>query len=168
MNLHHQRDIAELVSFIAVRLGRKSVRRSLPRLRLSIRSMMVAVAIAAVVSQQVFERRRNRFLTLAQSHEYQIAPRPSSFDGRESIAESAWHEAMAERYRRAAKTPWVLLGPDPDFSTFKKFFSRRNPFGPRKIIPLKSLGPDYERVVARRIEQMNKIKAQRSNKSQIK
>ena len=130
-----QRDIAELVSFIAARVGRKAVRRSLPRMRVSIRLMMVLVAIAALLSHQVFER-RNRFLRLARSHESQIALYLLSTNGlaacgRNSLGkpvtegESNWHEAMGARYRTAAKEPWIPLGPDPELSSFENVDERR-------------------------------------------
>ena len=171
-----QRDITELVSFIAARIGGKAVRRSLPRIRVSIRLVMILVAIAAVLCRLVPEQRRKRFLILAQSHESQIA-RDLLGDQRGLIGlspsgkvvtagESSWHEAMAERYRTAAKSPWIPLGPDPDLSTFKRFFSQE--FGPKNKDSYKSLGPDFEKVVARRIEQMNKIKSQHSSNSQKK
>ena len=128
MNIRIQRDHTDFGSFIASRIGRKSVRRPLPRMRLSIRLMMIGVAIAAVVCHQVLDR-RNRFLRLAASHEAQIAgylvstSGPAS--GRNSLGrsvsegESTWHQAMAQRYRAAAKKPWIPLGSYPQLSAFE-------------------------------------------------
>ena len=143
MNLYRERDSTELVSFIAARIGRKSVRLSLPRMRLSIRSMMLVVVIAAVFCQQVFER-RNRFIILAQSHESQIA---RDFFGNQHWLvglsssgkvvtdwESKWHETMAARYRAAAKSPWIPLGPDPKLSDFEKAASQRRAARQKRLI----------------------------------
>ena len=79
----------------------------MPRFRLTVRRMIVAMtAILCCAGLGVAARwRAERFRLIAEEH------------GRAAEAAagrvSAYHEGMAEKYRRAARYPWLPVAPDP-------------------------------------------------------
>ena len=101
-----------------------------PRLRSTVRRMMLAVAITGAVLGLLAER-RSRFLRLAEHYRaragtwvldrpiLESTPRYSPFsfidpDGRDvPIPRSRWHRQLAATYRAAAARPWLPVEPDP-------------------------------------------------------
>src|SRR5436309_7016540 len=107
----------------------------LPRVQFTVRRMMVAAAIAGIVMglAKWMERRSAHFADLSRSHCERIVGILSgpidqygehpeglvAFDlelnpvrgvqGRRDI----WHFAMAQKYREAARRPWLPVAPDP-------------------------------------------------------
>lgn len=100
-----------------------------------IRTLMIAVAVLAIPLGVCMER-RSRFLRLAEQHERIAADGISDlmiFDnsgsrlrycdraGREldeseaerRMALNSWHDALGFNYRRAARSPWLPVAPDP-------------------------------------------------------
>ena len=90
-----------------------------PRFRSTIRVMMVAVAIAAV--PLAVAERRLRFTRLADYHAgrsfltlnagggiHVFDPEASTM----TAAKLSWHGTLAEKYARAARRPWLPVGPD--------------------------------------------------------
>jgi hypothetical protein len=87
----------------------------LPRPCFTVRWLMIAVAIVAVVIGGWLwgERRRLRFADLEYTHKIQGIPvlqdgyeqQPSKFKN--------YHLAMAEKYRFAARYPWLPVAVDP-------------------------------------------------------
>ena len=93
----------------------------LPRVRL--RTLMIAVAVVGVICAAVVicKARRERFERIAARHTGVFPPlsfadamspdyeRRSRW-GREVMA---WHAEMARKYRRAARSPWLPITPEP-------------------------------------------------------
>src|SRR3954468_14385090 len=106
----------------------------LPRVRVTVRGMMVAVAVvgAALGGLAGLDRRRARLERLGSDHRARVvcvlagspgpdgvyAYEPRGFDqrgrptSRRQRAADRWHEAMAQKYRRAARYPWLPVAPD--------------------------------------------------------
>jgi hypothetical protein len=92
-----------------------------PRVRFTMRRMMVAVAVLAVVFG--LYKRRETFLALADYHNKGEKCAGFSTFGRmhwvnqhgEGVTEakSDWHVQLAEKYRGAASRPWLPVEPDP-------------------------------------------------------
>src|SRR5262245_40703053 len=101
----------------------------LPRVRLTIQSMMVAIAVLAAVLW--IAERRLRFQRLAEYHSLRsdadvICRVTLVTDNGEqtSLVESAtgtpttlarrdWHSGLREKYEKAACSPWLAVAPDP-------------------------------------------------------
>jgi hypothetical protein len=97
------------------------------RPRLTVRRLMVVVALAALLLGAIVlvENRRRRFLSLVDAHQAGMIaweegnPSEASrerFDlsGRKvSLKAHRWHLQMAEKYRRAARYPWLPVESDP-------------------------------------------------------
>ena len=92
-----------------------------PRFRT--RTLMVAVAVVAVLlgAGVKLRRRREHFAAMADTHEAMTHAGGSVFGGPEE-RERAWawfdkryefDKAMAEKYRRAARYPFLPVPPDP-------------------------------------------------------
>ncbi len=108
----------------------------MPRFRFTVRRMMVAVAIAAfMLAGGELLRRRNAYLEKAENFRHDIVP-PSGWDmGGGTLSEeefrkqlaafqaegeairrtprSRHYQAMARKYERAARYPWLPVAPDP-------------------------------------------------------
>ena len=119
----------------------------LTRVRFTIRRLMVAVAIFAVVVATVeglrrrresFERRARMFAQKASDEimaeqGYRMARRSLAFgyDGRTTTAhyelvEHYW--ALREKYDHAAARPWLVVAPDPPEPAWPKDVPRDPPF----------------------------------------
>jgi hypothetical protein len=100
----------------------------LPRVRFTIRWMMLVVAGAGTIFGVSVEsqRRRDRFLRLAEHHEASSritwACGIRSFSATNDLCEDVrgwssarigWHSRLGEKYRRAASSPWMPVEPDP-------------------------------------------------------
>jgi hypothetical protein len=99
------------------------------RVRFTVRRMMVAVAVMAVVlsAADQLRRRRESFVQRAEESKRRVSAayrdeqsarvgNPFDFDPRTTTAYSQWaehHSAMREKYERAAASPWLFVGPDP-------------------------------------------------------
>jgi hypothetical protein len=103
--------------------------------RMTTRRWMVAVAVVALIAWGI--HRRNSFQRLAAWHRSQIFPPSPGLSVRISensapttrrwwigedgnvwlsaqlLRENSWHTQMAEKYRRAARYPWLPVEPDP-------------------------------------------------------
>jgi hypothetical protein len=119
----------------------------LPRVRFTVRRMMVAVAVAAMTLAPVayLERRRERFTSLAAFHASQVVGyeidgsgwRPV-FIGRDGRPVShqkgerdLWHSRLKQKYEEAALRPWAPVLPDPPESDWTVVYSDV-PLLPRK------------------------------------
>jgi hypothetical protein len=128
--------------------------------QMQVRSLMVGVALAALVCW--LGARRQRFQRLAADHESRVfgpAPRsclldpefqrlaaahksrgpivfvmngsltrgmagPDRFGRTVTDSESDWHRLMAQRYRRAARRPWLPLPPARSLEQYCKMYKR--------------------------------------------
>jgi hypothetical protein len=91
----------------------------LPRVRLTVRGLMVAVAIVGVVYGVMIER-HSRFRKLASRHQAEgekLLKMPIiSFSGSEDdpvVRRFEWHYSRQLKYERAARYPWLPVAPDP-------------------------------------------------------
>jgi hypothetical protein len=86
----------------------------LPRFRL--RTLMVAVAVVALVSGGwSMWSRSDRFTRIGWSHQARknsLAANPPRV-GDADRGREGWHAAMAAKYFRAARSPWLPVEPDP-------------------------------------------------------
>jgi len=82
--------------------------------RFRIRTLMIAVAVAgAALGAWIWiERRRTEFIERAAAHQRwvivgcRVVPRWA-------LRKSDYHEALAGKYRAAARRPWLPVPPDP-------------------------------------------------------
>jgi hypothetical protein len=85
-----------------------------PQTRLTIRRLMLVVAIAAAVAGWAVERHR-RFADLARRHATALARGTDSggvvltFD----TPTRRWRSGLQAKYERAARSPWLPVEPDP-------------------------------------------------------
>ena len=87
--------------------------------RFRIRTLLFAVALAAVLL--ALNDRRVKFEGIAEQHRRDaVRGRPVrilSFRPRVGVPilspRHEWHDAMADKYSRAARYPWLPAGPDP-------------------------------------------------------
>jgi hypothetical protein len=99
----------------------------LPRVRFTIRWMMLVVAGAGTIFGASVEcqRRRDIFLRLAEHHEASSritwACGKRSFSATNDLGEDVrswstarieWHHQLGMKYRRAASSPWMPVEPD--------------------------------------------------------
>jgi hypothetical protein len=84
---------------------------AMKRPRFTVRRLMVAVAVAGLLIAGWIEgeRRRVRFLAIADDHSWGA----DSAIGVISREKMAWHETMEGKYERAARYPWLPVPPDP-------------------------------------------------------
>ena len=94
----------------------------LPRVKFTLRCLMIAVAVAAIVlgGCLVVPRNRAQREWLAKHHYFQAdSVRKLAEPGTGEIKDPAiraklrWHEAMSEKYGWTARYPWLPVGPDP-------------------------------------------------------
>jgi hypothetical protein len=88
----------------------------LPRVRFTVRRMMVAVAVVAVVigAMTLLQRRRERFKAIAAEQRAAIQVGYFNNDeGNQDHTAARYHLDMALRYEGAAARPWLPLGLDP-------------------------------------------------------
>jgi hypothetical protein len=94
----------------------------LPRLRFTVRRLMLGVAVAALVITGCLgiSRARGQREWLAGYHESRAGSlmknaEPGSSEIKDPVirAQLRWNEAMAEKYRWAARYPWLPIAPDP-------------------------------------------------------
>jgi hypothetical protein len=105
-----------------------------PRVRFSVATLLIAVAVTGTVLGTVMERRA-RFLRIAEQHRSQITGARGAWvmmsgpSGRicrrvyrdakgnvvpaEKVAKDPWHRTMSDKYFRAASQPWYPVGGDP-------------------------------------------------------
>lgn len=98
----------------------------LPRVRFTVRRMMVAVAVCAAMGGA--EATRRRWVRLAREYEFRakvnkrLAPsyyRLASTPGADTDAAEGWrragdhYRALQEKYERAARYPFLPVAPDP-------------------------------------------------------
>jgi hypothetical protein len=85
-----------------------------PRVRFTVRRMMVAIAVVAIYLgwSRWMERRSERFRALWVEHVNKIgvisSPRPSPHE-----VQGYYHLKMCEKYRAAMNRPWLPVEPDP-------------------------------------------------------
>ena len=86
----------------------------MPRVRFTIRRMMVAVAVVAIWFgwSRWMEKRAAQFRSLYVYHINRVGP-ISSPKPRPDEAQGFCHLAMGEKYRVAALWPWLPVEPDP-------------------------------------------------------
>ena len=92
----------------------------LPRPQFTVRRLMVAVAIMGIVLLVTVER-RDRFRRIAAHHQAEfkklVSRHPEIVYGHPSdkpiIRRLEWHEPMRLKDERAARYPWLPVGPDP-------------------------------------------------------
>ena len=103
-----------------------------PRVRFTVRQVLVAVALLAVLLAVVI-RRRDYCLRMAARHAQQEArERADSWSTRSArsalnarMAVAARHAELSSRYRRVASRPWESLPDDPYLNTRRLLISRR-------------------------------------------
>ncbi len=85
-----------------------------PRVRFTVRRMMVAVAIVACIcwASLLIERRR-RFLIIAGSHRMPDARFLWNRGADYELRLVRWHDEMQAKYEFAAAHPWLPVAPDP-------------------------------------------------------
>ena len=78
---------------------------------MTIRRLMVAVAIAGLIAGIGIEgeRRRVRFLAIAENHSW-MACAAIALDRPEIMT---WHDSMQRKYEHAARYPWLPVALDP-------------------------------------------------------
>jgi hypothetical protein len=94
------------------------------RVRFTVRRLMVAVAVVAIVLGAIYvlASRRARFLAIAPEHwdaiqepflkYYDVYLTPEQ--ARQwALTRDGWHMAMSVRYGYAADHPWLPVAPDP-------------------------------------------------------
>src|SRR4051812_46996523 len=107
---------------------------SLPRVRFTVRRMMLAVAIAAVAlgSTAELKRRSDRFRRLAEEHNQRVivgrmvtrrggGTREFFYDRsgnpvpewERHLLKDAWHAKLKIKYYEASRHPWLPVPPDP-------------------------------------------------------
>jgi hypothetical protein len=93
-----------------------------PRVKFTVRGLMIAVAVTAIVLGGCLGFPRNRaqrewlagfHQARAQSLMKNAEPGTSEIKDPAIRAKLRWHEAMAEKYRWATHYPWLPVGPDP-------------------------------------------------------
>jgi hypothetical protein len=97
----------------------------LPRVRFTVRRMMVAVALVALclAAWSYWDRRDERFLEFAVkamthttlARDYETGRPFGSLLERAPVnpRKAAYHAALARKYERAASHPWLPVAPDP-------------------------------------------------------
>ena len=139
----------------------------IPRVRIGLRTLMLLIAVAAVLCW--LDVRRRRFERLTDDHLSRQAlylegdlirgSRGVDFQGRPTTDwESEWHRRLAKKYFRAAKRSWLPVAPDPSREEFRKEFraekSRRaeagtliSPYPYSDQLPLMMPAPNAIRII---------------------
>jgi hypothetical protein len=93
----------------------------LPRVRLTLRRMMIAVALAAIGCWIVADiERRSHFRRLAEYHSSKMYPDIACnagglyIEGEGIVSQDRvlWHRALHDKYERAVRRPWLSVEPD--------------------------------------------------------
>ena len=96
----------------------------MPRVRFTVRRLMIAVAIVALLGYgaRTLKDRRARFEARA-TEEYWLFIDASAYNGSwptgtpwpppQSNSKSRHHEKLAAKYRHATRYPWLPVEPDP-------------------------------------------------------
>jgi hypothetical protein len=89
----------------------------LPRLRFTVRRMMVAVAVVGILLGTMTVR-RGHSLRLATYHQGQVKRLYDQYGEAENFFGRAsggilWHSELQWKYERAARYPWLPVEPDP-------------------------------------------------------
>ncbi len=98
----------------------------IPRLRFTVRRMLMAVAAVALLFGLLVERRQN-FRGIAADHASVIKPYAAT--GWITEAQVMYHDEMRRKYEWAARHPWLLVAPDP--SPPLALDEGRSPFDPQ-------------------------------------
>jgi len=93
---------------------------AMPRLRFTVRRMMIAVAIVAALLGWLGERRA-RFLRLSAHYgrlaksylDLQPDPQPGEYPDATGWRQIIWSWGLRSKYERAARYPWLPIAPDP-------------------------------------------------------
>jgi hypothetical protein len=95
----------------------------LPRVRFSVRRLMIATALAALLmaiavglQRRAAQLRRLSFSQSREANRWEVLLTESSVNGPLAVAVLArvhWHDAMAARYERAARSPWLTVETAP-------------------------------------------------------
>jgi hypothetical protein len=89
----------------------------LPRFRLRALMLVIAVVVLLIGGVAELPRRRERFQRYASYHTWESIPSgpgyPESLDEAARRGRSEWQAALAKKYRRAARHPWLPVWPDP-------------------------------------------------------
>ncbi len=80
--------------------------------RLTIRRLMLVVAIAGLVLGVLVERRA-RFLRIAARHKIPASDPAFNYRGFYIPRRLIYHGMMESKYERAARYPWLPVAPDP-------------------------------------------------------
>lgn len=105
-----------------------------PRLRFTLRSLIVAVAIVGLLVW--YAQRHARYSRLAIEHESRIGVVMAGsllkgMEGHDSRCrpttdwESAMHREIAAKFRHVAPYPWLPIAPDPDSETYRWAYYER-------------------------------------------
>jgi hypothetical protein len=88
---------------------------ALPRVRFTVRRMMVAVAVVACIfwASLLIIERRGRFLIIVGSHRMPDARFLRHRDADYVLRLARWHDEMQAKYEFAAAHPWLPVAPDP-------------------------------------------------------
>lgn len=94
----------------------------MPRVRFTVRRMMVPVAVVALALGMCIWDHRMRRVSVAYelrglSYRKRSGPRPRfpALIPPPLSARERWDAEMAEKYRRAARYPWLPVAPDPPY-----------------------------------------------------
>jgi len=94
--------------------------------QMTTRRWMVAVVVVGLLC--LLEHRRRSFASLAEYHDSKTWQSMATFRGvashvyidandremtQDEVKKSAWHAALAEKYRHATLYPWLPVEPDP-------------------------------------------------------
>ena len=98
----------------------------LPRVRYTVRRMMVVVLIVAIMLaiHVTLQRRRVRFEQLSRYHIQSIRiesscswapyePEESDVLSDKALWQAIWHAKLSRKYSEAARRPWLPVSPDP-------------------------------------------------------
>ncbi len=90
----------------------------LPRVQLTVREMMFAVAVFALVQWVIISMRQWSAIYHQRAEAYAWLADPRAFSGgREDLIALSecerWAKDMEKKYRRAARYPWLSVEPDP-------------------------------------------------------
>jgi hypothetical protein len=95
----------------------------MPRVRLTVRQLMIAAAVAALVlttwvglQRRAAHLRRSSLCQSLQANRWELLLTESSVNGPLAAAildKVHWHDGMAARYERAARLPWLPVETAP-------------------------------------------------------
>jgi hypothetical protein len=86
----------------------------LPRPRFTIRRMMVAVAIIAVLlARTVIEQRKEKYFNISMRHFDKVVQVETGYMPEPAIGWVKYHRQLGDKYYAAHNRPWLPVGPDP-------------------------------------------------------